>query len=159
MLSISNIESLKNLYAKISGNSSDTINPHTISEAIDEITKVYESGGGGSGEIEDSGWIKLDSSRYSTGNTLDTTATKIYHRKIGKMVNVCGSLMWTGSQVPYASFNIPENFRPYAIVPVIGFVPGGESVDCFIDPNGNFNGVTTEYSKYMYFNAMYMTEN
>ena len=53
-MSISNIESLINLYAKISGNSSDTINPHTISEAIDEITKVYESGGGGSGEIEDS---------------------------------------------------------------------------------------------------------
>ena len=37
-MSISNIESLKNLYAKISGNSSDTINPHTISEAIASTT-------------------------------------------------------------------------------------------------------------------------
>ena len=40
MLSISNIESLKNLYAKISGNSSDTINPHTISEAIAKSTTL-----------------------------------------------------------------------------------------------------------------------
>lgn len=159
MLSISNIESLKNLYAKISGNSSDTINPHTISEAIDEITKSYESGGGGSVEIEDSGWIKLDSSRYSTGNTLDMTATKIYHRKIGKMINLCGVLKWTGAQVSSTSFKIPENIRPYTIVPTIGYVAGGESIDCYIDSNGNFNGITTEYSKYMYFNAMYMTVN
>lgn len=46
-MSISNIESLKNLYAKISGNSVDSINPKTIREAIDEITKVYNGGGAG----------------------------------------------------------------------------------------------------------------
>lgn len=52
MLSISNIESLKNLYAKISGNSSDTINPHTISEAIASTTLDFSKIVGCSGVDE-----------------------------------------------------------------------------------------------------------
>lgn len=70
MLSISNIESLKNLYAKISGNSSDTINPHTISEAIASTTLDFSKivGCSGVGRTSSGNGVYVDAENFYGDN-------------------------------------------------------------------------------------------
>ena len=119
-MSISNVESLKNLYAKISGNSADTINPHTISEAIDEITKVYESSGS-------SEWVDIPLKQDSVLGKFDKNSFLTY-RKYGKLVEVVGkrypvdasSATFTDMDIPIAT--VPEEIlvsKPYGKYPNI----------------------------------------
>lgn len=74
-MSRTNIEALKNLYAKIANTTADAINPHTIREAIDAISAAY--GDGDSGDDLKSWSLPVKQTATGTGFTLTCRCTGV----------------------------------------------------------------------------------
>lgn len=109
--------------------------------------------------LSDSGWMQLDSSCYVSGSCLDDTTTKIYYRKIGAMVHLCGKLAWTGTPVPTTIFRIPEEIRPYTNIPMAGKGTSTGAAMFSLGNDGYVLGGTGNYTETVYFSAMYMTND
>ena len=74
-MSRTNIEALKNLYAKIANTTADAINPRTIREAIDAISAAY--GDGDSGNDLKSWSLPVKQTATGTGFTLTCMCTGV----------------------------------------------------------------------------------
>ena len=109
--------------------------------------------------LSDSRWMQLDSSGYVSGSCLDETTTKIYYRKIGAMVHLCGKLAWTGTPVPTTIFRIPEEIRPYTNIPMAGKGTSTGAAMFALGNDGYVLGSTGNYTETVYFSAMYMTND
>lgn len=108
--------------------------------------------------LSDSRWMQLDSSGYVSGSCLDETTTKIYYRKIGAVVHLCGQLAWTNTPVPTTFFQIPEEIRPYTDIPMTGY-GSSSGATTFMISKGYVSGGTGNYKERVYFSAMYMTND
>lgn len=109
--------------------------------------------------LSDSRWMQLGSSCYVSGSCLDGTTTKIYYRKIGAMVHLCGKLAWTGTPVPTTIFRIPEEIRPYTNIPMAGKGTSTGAAMFALGNDGYVLGSTGNYTETVYFSAMYMTND
>ena len=106
-MSRTNIEALKNLYAKIANTTADAINPHTIREAIDAISAAY--GDGDSGNDLKSWSLPVTQITGNTGFTLSCICAGV-----GVNATFCGNVRITAIAADKREFvlNLDTKFFP-----------------------------------------------
>ena len=110
--------------------------------------------------LADSGWVELDSSCYIYGSALDETTTKIYYRKIGAIVNLCGILKWTEVPVPSTYLQIPEGIHPITSIPIIACGTNNGTIVLLLSEQGYVTArEEIDFSEAIYFNITYMTND
>ena len=115
-MSRTNIEALKNLYAKIANTTADAINPHTIREAIDAISAAY--GDGDSGDDLKSWSLPVKQTATGTGFTLTCRCTGV-----GVNATIYGNVKITTIAADKREFvfTVPDTYPAFAVGDIIGF--------------------------------------
>lgn len=112
-----------------------------------------------SAELSDSGWMQLDSACFVYGSCLDDTTTKIYYRKIGAVVHLCGVLAWTETPVPATFFQVPEEIRPCHDIVMTGEGTSTGTAVLTLMADGYVGGGTGNYTETVHFSETYMTND